>query len=371
MNDPIRIWRCDLSKQADSILDELLEETRKILLSGKYTLGSRLVNFEKEFAAYCGTRYAIGVASGTEALYLALAAHGVGEGDEVITSPFTFLGTASAIIMTGAKPVFADIDPNTFNIDPKLIESRITPRTKAIMPIHLYGQMADMEAILHIANKHGIPVVEDAAQAHGSLYRGKKAGNFDCLACYSFYPSKNLGAYGDAGAIVTDDPSLNDKIRLLRNYGQPTLYRSVINGINSRLDELQAAYLSIKLKHLDGWNTRRQEIAEVYKKKLSGSSVRVPLFANHLYSNYHVYVVRTERRDELQRHLEKRGIQTNIYYPVPLHMLKSHEFLGYKPGEFPHAEKACEEVLALPMYAEMPMEYVDEIAHEIWKFYSI
>jgi dTDP-4-amino-4,6-dideoxygalactose transaminase len=370
MSESVRIWRCDLSKQADSLLDELLEETKKVLLSGKYTLGSRLENFEKEFAVYCGTKYALGVASGTEALYLALAAHGIGPGDEVITSPFTFLGTASAIIMTGAAPVFADIDPNTFNIDPQLIEARITSRTKAIMPVHLYGQMVEMDPILQIARRHGIPVVEDAAQAHGSLYRGKKAGNFGCLACYSFYPSKNLGAYGDAGAVVMDDPAMYEKIKLLRNYGQPTLYRSVINGINSRLDELQAAYLSVKLKHLDAWNARRQEIAALYKEKFDSSEIVVPIIADHLYSNYHVYVVRAKRRDELQKYLETRGIQTNVYYPVPLHLLKSHEYMGYSKGAFPHAERACEEVLALPMYAEMPMEFVEDVVSEVKKFYQ-
>ncbi len=367
----IKIWRCDLQAHARAFIDEYLEVTREVLLSGRYVLAERLQTFEKKFADYCGLEYAVGVASGTEAIYLALAALDVKAGDEVITTPFTAIPTFSAIVMTGARAVFADVDANTFNINPDLIESKITPRTKVIMPVHLFGQMAEMEKVNTIAQKHNVKVVEDAAQAHGSLYRGRMAGHFSSIACYSFYPTKNLGAFGDAGAVVTDDAAYYDKLKLLRNYGQETLYRTSINGINSRLDELQAAYLTIKLSHLDEWNARRAALAKVYQENLPVEFITPPFALSHTVQNYHVYVVRASRRDGLQKYLEnEHGIQTNVYYPVPLHLQRSNALLGYHPGDFPEAERACDEVLALPMYPEMKPEIAIIVCAAIKKFYK-
>ncbi len=367
----MKILRNDISKQAADHIEELLKETRKVLLSGKYILGAQLQQFEHEFAAYCGTRHAVGVASGTEAIYLALKVLGIGRGDEVITSPFTFIGTVSAILMTGATPVFADIDPATFNIDPDRIASALSNRTKALMPVHLYGQLADMDALGTMAKNVGIPIVEDAAQAHGSHDRGRKAGTFGYMACYSFYPSKNLGAYGDAGAIVTDDDELETKLRTQRNYGQRGLYECASDGINSRLDELQAAFLSVKLRYLDKWNERRQIIAQLYMKHLPEGPVHRPKIRESCYSNFHVFTIRASRREDLTRFLAEQGIQTNVYYPIPLHLQEGFKFLGYRRGDFPHAEQACSEVLALPMYPEMPEEYAVEVCDAIRQFYGV
>ncbi|NUM82371.1 DegT/DnrJ/EryC1/StrS family aminotransferase [bacterium] len=364
------IWRCDLTKQTEMLLEQLLQETKEVLLSGKYILGKKLERFEEEFAAYTGTRYAVGVASGTEAIYLALVAAGVKHGDEVITTPFTAIPTFSAILMTGAKAVFADINPLTYTIDPNSVADKITSKTKALLPVHLFGQMAEMDELRQVANRHGIKLIEDAAQSHGSLYKGSQAGAFGEMACYSFYPTKNLGAFGDAGAIVTNQKEYYDQLKLLRNYGQEALYRTVINGINSRLDELQAAYLSIKLKHLDHWNEQRSHLAGIYYQQLNHLSVQLPCELTYTRQNYHVYVIRTQKRDALQQFLEEQGIQTNIYYPIPLHLQKSNAFLGYNHGDFPEAERACEEVLALPMYPEMDPEIAIRVSKAIKQFYK-
>jgi len=366
----MRIWRNDLSKQSELLLDELLKETRDVLLSGRYLLGDRLARFESSFAEYCGLKHAVGVASGTEAIYLALISLGIKQGDEVITSPFTFIGTVSAILMTGATPIFADIDSESFNLNPDLVESKITPRTRVIMPVHLYGQIAEMSPLIKISTKHGLRIVEDAAQAHGSLYKGLKAGHFGDMACYSFYPSKNLGAYGDAGAVVTNDENLDQQLRLLRNYGQEKVYHTKINGINSRLDELQAAFLSAKLKYLDQWNEQRRKLANLYEKNLSTKSIQIPVIGRDQVTNYHVYVIRAMRRDDLQTFLDREGIQTNVYYPVPLHLQKSNAFLGHQEGDFPEAERACREVLALPMYPEMDPKDVKTVSDTVNEFYS-
>lgn len=366
----MRIWRCDLTKQIEPLLPELMKVTEEVLLSGRYILGQRLEEFERSFAAYCGTRHAVGVASGTEALYLALMALDVKHGDEVITTPFTAIPTLSAILMCGATPVLVDIDSSTFNMDPTHIERKITNQTRAIMPVHLFGQMAPMDEIIRIARAGNIPIIEDAAQAHGSLYRGRMAGAFGVMACYSFYPTKNLGALGDAGAVVTNDDALCDRLKLLRNYGQESLYRTIINGVNSRLDELQAAYLSIKLKYLDRWNEARIRLAGIYEKNLPKGPIKGPVHLKHTVQNFHVYVVRAERRDELQSYLEDRDIQTNVYYPVPLHLQKSNSFLRLTKGDLPEAERACQEVLALPMYPEMPEEIAITVCDEIRRFYK-
>jgi dTDP-4-amino-4,6-dideoxygalactose transaminase len=351
-------------------MDEILELTRQVISCGKYVLSERLALFEKQFAEYCGLKYCVGVASGTEALYLSLLALDIKNGDEVIIPAFTAIPTLSAILMTGAKPKFIDIEPATYNIDPKKIESSITSKTKAIMPVHLFGLMADMNRINGIAERNHIPIIEDAAQSHGSLYFGKKSGHFSILGCYSFYPTKNLGAIGDAGAIVTNNEALFQKLKLLRNYGQESLYKTVINGVNSRLDELQAAYLSLKLAHLDQWNQRRYELADIYKKYLPSEIVTTPVVPQNFRTNYHVYVIRAPRRDELQAFLERHDIQTNVYYPLPLHLQKSNQCYNHKPGDFPEAEKACHEVLALPMYPELPAETVVHVCDKIKEFYS-
>jgi dTDP-4-amino-4,6-dideoxygalactose transaminase len=365
----VKIWRCDLTKQIDPILEDLMEVTRQVLITGKYVLGERLAAFEKQFADYCNVPYCVGVASGTEALYLALLAYDIKAGDEVITTPFTAIPTFSAILMVGATPVFVDIDPNTYNLDANRIESKITVKTKAIMPVHLFGQMADMDVICKIGKKSHIPIIEDAAQAHGSTYNGKMAGTIGDIGCYSFYPTKNLGAIGDAGAIIIHDESIYNHLKLLRNYGQESLYRTVINGVNSRLDELQAAYLSLKLKYLNEWNSNRRKLAKIYAEHLPKEFITIPHELQNTVQNYHIYVVRAKHRDKLQLYLDSQNIQTNVYYPVPLHLQKSNMFLKYKHGDFPESEKACQEVLALPMYPELAPETVIHISEIIKAFY--
>lgn len=365
----MRIWRNDMSLQAAELMEELLAETRRVLSSGKYVLGGQLAEFESAFSKYHDIPFTVGVASGTEALYLALKAVGVGEGAEVITTPFTFIGTVTAIRMCNAKPVFADIDPSTYNIKVSAIEPLISKKTKAIMPVHLYGRIAAMNEIGELAKKYSIPIVEDAAQAHGSLYHGKKAGTFGHLAAFSFYPSKNLGAYGDAGAITTDNEEMHRRLKLMRNYGQETVYEQVMDGVNSRLDELQAAFLTVKLKHLDKWNLQRRKIADLYRNELPSEYCVLPEESPFEVNNYHVYVIRVQKRERLVEFLESRGIQTNIYYPKPLHLQIPNQDLGYKLGDFPESERASKEVLALPMYAEMPETVVHDVAGAIRDFY--
>ncbi len=367
----MKIWRCDLTKENVPLMDEILEVTKQVVSSGRYILSERLVEFENRFAEYCGTKYCTGVASGTEAIYLSLLALGIGKGDEVIIPAFTAIPTLSAVLMTGAKPKFVDIERATYNINPDHIGSAVTASTKAIMPVHLFGLMADMNRINETASIHGIAVIEDAAQSHGSLYHGKKSGQYSIMGCYSFYPTKNLGAVGDAGAVVTDDESLYHKLKLLRNYGQESLYNTVIHGVNSRLDELQAAYLTIKLKHLDEWNQKRSVLADLYKEHLPADYITMPVEPENYRTNYHVYVVRAKKRDELQAYLEQHDIQTNIYYPIPLHLQKSNMEFHHKPGDFPEAERACKEVLALPMYPELPEETVMFVCKKINEFYSL
>lgn len=366
----MKIWRCDLTKENVPLMDEFLSLTRDIIASGRYILSTRLEEFEKNFAEYCGMSYCVGVASGTEAIYLSLMALEIRSGDEVIIPAFTAIPTLSAVLMTGATPRLVDIDPQTYNMDPSLIESAITKNTKVILPVHLFGLMADMEAILEIARKHGLSVIEDAAQSHGSLYKGKKSGHYSLIGCYSFYPTKNLGALGDAGAVVTNDETYYHKLRLLRNYGQESLYHTVIHGVNSRLDELQAAYLNLKLRYLDLWNAKRRKLAELYRTHLPTDRIILPVEPEGYITNYHIYVIRAQQRDALQAYLEEKGIQTNIYYPLPLHLQKSNTAFGYKLGDFPVAEKTCKEVLALPMYPELEPQSVEYICQMIRDFYT-
>ena len=339
-----------------------------VLESGWFILGKNLAAFEQEFATYCGAQYAVGVGSGTEALHLALLACGVGPGDEVLTVPLTAVPTANAISCAGAKPTFADIDPSTFTMDPGDIERRLTGRTKVILPVHLYGQAADMEPICEIGRRHGIRIVEDACQAHGAEYKGQKAGTIGDVGCFSFYPSKNLGAFGDAGAIVTNNSDIAEKVALLRNYGQTKRYYHEIKGLNSRLDEMQAAILRVRLPMLDAWNERRRQIALRYSSLLVGSTVRPPVEASYGKHVYHLYVVRSPRRDDLQRHLQSLGVETLIHYPVPVHLQTAYSDLGFPAGSFPHAEAAASEILSLPIYPELTDDAVQRVVEAVLSF---
>ncbi len=347
------IWRCDLLPQYLSLEQELLVAYRRVMESGRYLLGRELKSFEESFAAYIGVKHAVGVANGTDGLILALRALNIGEGDEVITSPFTAIPTVSAIIDAGAKPVFVDVCPETYLIDIGRIKDAVTSKTRAVMPVHIFGNVVDVEAIRPEIGS-GIAIIEDACQSHGSKIHGRMSGSMGDLGIFSFYPSKNLGAYGDGGMVVAGEPGLAERLKLLRMYGMTDYNHIVINGINSRLDELQAAFLQVKLKYLDANNEKRNTFAARYKKELDSDFIFHQFIPPAVFSNYHVFVSRVpEYRDELVRHLEKEGIQTNVYYLIPLHLQKALEYLGYRRGDFPQAEKLCAEVIALPMYPEM------------------
>jgi dTDP-4-amino-4,6-dideoxygalactose transaminase len=354
----------DLKDQYNAIKDEIHEAVARVLESGWFILGQEVEAFEGEFAAYCGLSHGIGVGSGTEALHLALLACGVGPGDEVITVPHTAVATVAAIELTGARPVLVDIDPASYTIAPDQLESRITARTRAIVPVHLYGQAADLDPILEIAQRHGLTVVEDCAQAHGTEYRGRRVGVFGRVACFSFYPTKNLGAYGDGGMVVTDDGTLAHKVRLLRQYGWEKRYVSSLKGLNSRLDELQAAVLRAKLGHLDQWNEARRARAKLYGQLLAGSGVATPTEMDYGRHVYHLYVVRCPHRahrDELKSYLAEHGVGTAIHYPIPIHLQEAYQDLGYRRGDFPVTEACADEILSLPMYPELREDEVREI----------
>lgn len=364
------IYRCDLTKQYERYRGEIDEAILRVLNSGRYVLADEGRAFEEEFAKYCGANHCIGVANGTEAIQLAIKALDINAGDEIITTPFTAIATISAIVWSGAIPRFSDIDAETFCLDPSKIEAAITPKTKAIMPVHLFGQSADMDPIMEIARGRGLKVIEDAAQAHGAKYKGHKVGSIGDIGCFSFYPTKNLGAYGDGGAIVTGDGSLADRVKLLRNYGQSSLYIIDTDGTNSRLDELQAAILRVKLKYLDDMNVERVRIAKEYEKRLQGLGMKFPRLMSHTFHCLHVYVVRTPHRDQLQSFLDKKGIQSNVYYPLAAHLQAPYKHLGYKEGDFPVAEQACKEVLALPFYPEISEKDLTTVSDAIKEFFS-
>jgi dTDP-4-amino-4,6-dideoxygalactose transaminase/UDP-3-O-[3-hydroxymyristoyl] glucosamine N-acyltransferase len=354
----------DLTRQNSKLRDELMAAIGQVLDSGQFILGDHVERLEESIAEICGVKYGIAVANGSDALYLALMAADVGPGDEVITTPFTFFATAGSIVRAGAKPVFCDIDPETFNIDPTQIEGRITARTKAILPVHLYGQSADMDPIDSIAAKHGLTVIEDAAQAIGARYHNRPAGSLGHMACISFFPTKNLGAFGDAGMVVTDDDSLAERLRMLRAHGARKKYYHELLGINCRLDTLQAAILNVKVKHLRGWVDARRSLAEGYNRGLAAANAaRCPVAREGAYHVYHQYTIRVSHRDAVQEELKSRGIGSTIYYPLPLHLQPVFENLGYKLGDFPESEKAAEEALSLPMFPELrnsEQEYVVE-----------
>ena len=353
----------DLKAQYASIKPEITAAVMKVLDSTQFVLGEEVASFEREFAEYCGTKHGIAVNSGTSALHLALLAAGVGPGDEVITIPFTFVATVSAICYTGARPVFVDIEPTTFTMDPDQIEKAITPRTKAILPVHLYGQMANMDAILGIARRHNIPVIEDACQAHGAEYKARRAGSMGVSGCFSFYPGKNLGAYGEGGIVVTSDDEHAKQIRMLRDWGQSKRYHHVLKGFNYRMEGMQGAILRVKLRYLEAWTEQRRWHARQYNSLLGATkSVRIPLEAAGRRHVYHVYAVRTTDRDALQNQLNAEGIATGLHYPIPVHLQEAHADLGHKPGDFPESEAAAREVLSLPMFPELTYAQVQEVA---------
>jgi len=355
----------DLKVQYHSIKPEIDAAIAKVLETSAFVLGSEVAAFEQEFASYCGAAIGIGVNSGTSALHLALLAAGIGEGDEVITTPFTFVATVAAIRYTGARAVFVDIDPRSYNIDPAKVEAAITSKTKAIMPVHLYGQPADMDPILEIARRRGLLVIEDAAQAHGAEYKGRRAGSMGDLACFSFYPGKNLGAYGEGGMVVTNNPEYARTIRMLRDWGAETKYQHVLKGYNYRLEGMQGAILRVKLRHLEQWTEARRANAARYSELLAGSGVVPPAEMPHVRHVYHVYAVRTTCRAELQTRLQAAGVQTGIHYPIPVHLLPAHADLGYRAGEFPIAERMANETLSFPMFAELTAGQVSEVAEAV------
>jgi len=355
----------DLKAQYTGIKDEVNAAIQGVLDTCQFTLGSEVAAFEEEFAVYCQAQYGIGVNTGTSALHLALLAAGIGPGDEVITVPFTFVATVAAIYYTGAKPVFVDIDPRTFTIDVKAIEGAITDRTKAILPVHLYGQPADMDPILDIAKRHGLVVIEDAAQAHGAEYKGKRVGSLGDMGCFSFYPGKNLGAYGEGGMVVTNNAEYTRTIRMLRDWGAEQKYQHVLKGYNFRLEGLQGAVLRVKLRHLEAWTEARRAVASRYNERLSGSGVSTPEAMSYARHVYHIYAIRTQHRSEWQQALQVMGIQTGIHYPIPVHLLPAYADLGYTRGDFPHSEQAADEVLSLPMFAELTDAECDAVAQAV------
>ena len=355
----------DLKSQYLSIKPDVDAAIQGILNSCQFTLGSEVVAFEKEFAAYSGAEIGVGVNTGTSALHLALLAAGVGGGDEVITVPFTFVATVSAIDYTGATPVFVDIDPHSFTMDVTALEAAITEKTKAIIPVSLYGQPADMDPLMEIARRHGLVVIEDACQAHGAEYKGRRSGSIADMTCFSFYPGKNLGAYGEAGMVVTDNPDYARTIRMLRDWGAEKKYHHVLKGFNFRMEGIQGAVLRVKLKHLEAWTEARRAAASHYDRLFAGSSVAAPeamAYARHV---YHIYAVRTSHRQAWQDALLAQGIQSGIHYPTPVHLLPAFADLGYQAGQFPHAEKAASEVLSLPMFPELTQAQCEEVARAV------
>jgi len=355
----------DLKAQYLSIKDEIDTAVLKVLDSTQFILGSEVAALEEEFASYSQANFGIALNTGTSALHLALLAAGIGAGDEVITVPMTFVATTAAIGYTGATPVFVDIDPITYTIDVTQIESAITERTKAILPVHLYGQAADMDPIIEIARRHNLIVIEDAAQAHGAEYKGHRVGSIGDIGCFSFYPGKNLGAYGEGGMAVTNNPEYNQTMRMLRDWGQEKRYHHVLKGYNYRMDGIQGAILRVKMRYIEAWTEARIACAANYNQLLAESGLGLPTALPHNRHVYHVYAVRSPQRDALQQSLQTHDIQTGIHYPIPVHLQTSYADLGHKVGDFPHAEAVAQEVLSLPMYPELPLESQTQVAKAI------
>jgi dTDP-4-amino-4,6-dideoxygalactose transaminase len=356
----------DLKAQYHSIRDEVRAEVDNVFESTQFILGDAVEKFERDFAGFLGVKHVLGVGSGLDALRLALEAAGVGAGDEVIIPANTFIATALAVSGTGATPVLIDCREDTYQIDPELIEQAITSRTKVIMPVHLYGQSADIAAIIDIARNHKLEVIEDAAQAHGTRFLGQRCGSFGLAGCFSFYPGKNLGAYGDGGAIATNDDDFAKRLNSLRNYGQKQKYVHVEKGTNSRLDTVQAAILNVKLRHLDDWNAARRAHATMYSDSLAKDFI-VPALDPRSEHIFHLYVIRTSNRDELQKHLNSLGIQTGIHYPIPIHLQEAYRDLGLGKGTFPVTEKLADEIVSLPMYAELSQHQIELVLDALSK----
>ena len=352
----------DLPGQFRALKPEIDAAVGRVLENAQYILGPAVIAFEKDFAAFCRTDEAIGVNSGTSALHLSLLAAGVGPGDEVITVPFTFVATVAAIEYAGAKPVLVDVEPEFLTMDPAKLEAAITPRTKAIIPVHLFGQSADMDPIMAIARKHGLVVIEDACQAHGAEYKGRRCGSIGQLGCFSFYPGKNLGAYGEGGAVVTSDPDLAKKIRLLRAWGEETRYEHKYRGFNYRMDGVQGAILGVKLRYLEAWTEARRRNAAEYGRQLADGSARLPQERGDARHVYHLYVVRLAQRDVWRERLTQAGVQTGVHYPIPVHLQPAYRDLGYSAGDFPVCEHASTEVLSLPMFPELTQDQIREVA---------
>jgi dTDP-4-amino-4,6-dideoxygalactose transaminase len=364
-DSPAKIPFLDLKAQYQSIKPEIDAAVASVLEICQFILGPEVASFEQEFAAYCGATECIALNSGTSALHLALLAAGVGPGDEVITVPFTFVASVAAVIYTGARPVLIDIDPRSFTMDPAAIEAAITPRTKAILPVHLYGQTADMDPIMEVARRHGLVVVEDAAQAHGAKYKGRSAGSIGDIGCFSFYPAKNLGAYGEGGAVTTNNAGYAQTVRRLRDWGTDRKYHHVLHGYNYRMEGFQGAILRVKLRHLEKWTQARRALAKRYDELLAGCGLELPAempWAGHV---YHLYTLRVKDRDELQSALLAKGIQTAIHYAVPAHLQPAYANLGYGRGSFPRAEATAAQVLSLPLYPELSEDSVSKVARAV------
>ncbi len=360
----------DLHAQMRPLRKEIDAAIARTLDNCSFCLGPDVVQFEKEFARFCGAEQCVAFNSGTSALHVAMLLLNIGPGDEVITTPSSFVATCWAISYVGAKPVFVDVDDATFNLDPKQVERAITPRTKAVMPVHLYGHPADLEPLLKSCRQHKLPLVEDACQAHGAKYRGKTVGTFGALSGFSFYPGKNLGAYGEGGALVTNDAGLAGRARALREHGSTQRYYHDEIGFNYRMEGIQGAVLGIKLKHLDTWTRERRRVAHRYHELLAGTPLQLPREGEGAESAYHLYVVRHARRDALKLHLEANQVGCALHYPLPLHLQKCYAHLSYKAGDFPIAEKAARECLSLPIYPEMTEEQVQRVAEVIKQFFK-
>ena len=360
----------DLKSQYNSIKEEMDAAINAVISRTAFIGGPFLADFEKEFAHFCGTKYCVGVGNGTDALFIALKALGIGAGDEVITAANSFIATSEAITSTGAKVVFVDCEPNNYTIDVSKIEEKISDKTKAIIPVHLYGQAADMDGIYDLAKKYDLAVVEDAAQAHGATYKGRKVGTLGDVACFSFYPGKNLGAYGDGGAIVTNNKILEKRCRMLANHGRLEKYSHDIEGYNSRLDGLQAAILSVKLRHLADWNKGRNRVADYYLEHIKAEQVVLPRKMDGNGHVYHLFIVQVENREAFMDALKKEGISTGIHYPIPLPSQRAYSYLGHEAGDFPVAERLAERIVSLPMFPELREDQLEKIVSVIHGFYE-
>ena len=386
MNSPFRIPKSaievtvvpffDLTRQYKKIKSEILSATQRVYEKGRFILGEEVSVFEKEFSHYCGVRYGVGVGSGTDALYLALKAAGIGEGDEVVTVANSFVATALAISFTGAKPLFVDIDSKAYTMDPNSLElllkrekaKKSGQKIRAVLPVHLYGHPADMDSIMGIANRYDLVVIEDACQAHGAKHGTKKVGSLGAMGCFSFYPTKNLGGYGDGGMVVTDHQKYDQKLRLLRCYGERKKYQHILKGHNSRLDEIQAALLRVKLKHLDQWNEERRRKARLYTRMLSPLGLVCPSEKKGVRHVYHLYAIKMRKRDAVQAFLKKRGIETLIHYPIPIPLEKAYQEMGYRRGDFPLTDQWSRKILSLPFFPEMRESEMEEVAQQIKMF---